>query len=149
ENRVGLMEQRNYALVTPLISREELTALARYSADLTMILDSERRIRIVEPGHSHLVQADTRQLIGQPFLEIIASEDRAQVDAAFARAGEREVVDARILTADGEPAPYELRITNRTSAESVKGYVVAGWKAERLRRVERRLERLRALIQHS
>lgn len=126
-------------------------SLVHNAASILFLLDVEGRVDSVSAAISRLLAHDQEQVEGRPLAELVVERDRADVEAALARAlagpdwGAPTAVEVELRRGDGgEPVPFELSIVNMLEDPTVEGLVVSAHDITQLRATRAALEDLAA-----
>jgi diguanylate cyclase (GGDEF)-like protein/PAS domain S-box-containing protein len=130
---------------------ERFRSLVHNASTILFLLDAEGRVDSVSAALSRLLGQDQEQVEGRPLVALVAEHDRADVEAALARAldgpdwGSPTVVEVELRRGDGgAPVPFELSIVNMLDDPTVEGLVVSAHDITQLRATRAALEELAA-----
>ena len=124
----AIMEQKEEAQATLLLSEDRFRSLIQNSSDVTMILSETGDFRYVSPALKDLLQYEPSDLIGRRALDFVHPEDlefvRRLLGGEFQSSPVTTTLEFRMLRRDGTIRNVEAVVSNQTDRPSVAGYVV-------------------------
>ena len=123
----AIMEQKEEAQATLLLSEDRFRSLIQNSSDVTMILTESGDFRYVSPAVKDLLQYEPEDLIGLRATDFVHPEDlefvRRLLGGEFQASPVTATLEFRMLRRDGTPRDVEAIVSNQTDRPSVAGYV--------------------------
>jgi diguanylate cyclase (GGDEF)-like protein/PAS domain S-box-containing protein len=130
---------------------DRFRSLVQHAASILFLLDREGRVDSVSAAVTRLLGHDQEQVEGRPLAALVVERDRAEVEAALARALDgpnwkaATAVEVELSRGDdGPPVPFELSIVNMLEDPTVQGLVVSAHDITQLRATRAALEELAA-----
>ncbi len=123
--------------------------VVQYAAAMTLLLDADGAVRGSSGGLARLLGIDQETVLGEPFAEIVAEEDRDLLIGTLASAapGAPSVVEVHLRHGDGRFVPFALTIADLRDDPTVGGYVVSGHDISDRVRVEGELRSTLSLLE--
>ncbi len=123
----AIMEQKEEAQATLLLSEDRFRSLIQNSSDVTMILAETGDFRYLSPAIKELLQYEPDELIGLRAMDFVHPEDldfvRRLLGDEFQASPATAVLEFRMLRKDGTTRDVEAVVSNQTDRPSVAGYV--------------------------
>ena len=123
----AIMEQKEEAQATLLLSEDRFRSLIQNSSDVTMILGETGDFRYLSPAVKELLQYEPDELIGLRAMDFVHPEDldfvRRLLGDEFQASPATAVLEFRMLRKDGTTRDVEAVVSNQTDRPSVAGYV--------------------------
>jgi len=123
----AIMEQKEEAQATLLLSEDRFRSLIQNSSDVTMILGETGEFRYLSPAIKELLQYEPDELIGLRAMDFVHPEDldfvRRLLGDEFQASPVTAMLEFRMLRKDGTTRDVEVVVSNQTDRPSVAGYV--------------------------
>ncbi|MGA2932679.1 MAG: EAL domain-containing protein, partial [Acidimicrobiales bacterium] len=123
----AIMEQKEEAQATLLLSEDRFRSLIQNSSDVTMILGETGDFRYLSPAIKELLQYEPDELIGLRAMDFVHPEDldfvRRLLGDEFQASPATATLEFRMLRKDGTTRDVEAVVSNQTDRPSVAGYV--------------------------
>ena len=123
----AIMEQKEEAQATLLLSEDRFRSLIQNSSDVTMILSEVGDFRYVSPAIKELLQYEPEDLVGLRATDFVHPEDlqlvRRLLGNEFQASPVTTTLEFRMLRRDGTTRDVEAVVSNQTDRPSVAGYV--------------------------
>jgi diguanylate cyclase (GGDEF)-like protein/PAS domain S-box-containing protein len=123
----AIMEQKEEAQSTLLLSEDRFRSLIQNSSDVTMILSETGEFRYVSPAIKELLRYEPDELVGLRAMDFVHPEDlefvRRLLGDDFQASPATATLEFRMLRKDGTTRDVEAVVSNQTDRPSVAGYV--------------------------
>ncbi|MFW6075115.1 MAG: PAS domain S-box protein, partial [Chloroflexota bacterium] len=127
ERQVAVIQDRDYTLSTPPITREEIDDLLETPADMHVILDDVALVRYVEPTITGTMGLSPARLIGRPFASLIHPEDRGAFEFALSlESPSSHPLELRLQSQSGEWQHWRISISPHGDERESLGYALYG-----------------------
>jgi diguanylate cyclase (GGDEF)-like protein/PAS domain S-box-containing protein len=143
-----IMQALGHALRASEASQRRLRSLVQNSTDVMTVVGADLRVRWQAESIRGALGLDARATVDEPILELVHTDDRAQLARYFEDAGETRAMTLRLRHTDGSFSPFDVVASNRLHDPSVGGFVLNLRDATERVELERELRALAAQREH-